>query len=311
MASRLDAKDVRIFCEMAFGTTSFSAIQDRRVSPAEIGRKVGLDEKTVRVRVKKMEEDGFIKYYQVMPNLGLLGLTLVGFYRLEALNLRTKYNVVERTHDTQYVVETVDYLGQTVTVAIAGSSPGEVQQVADGLASEFELHKREFHQRQTVQPSLRPDNLDWQVIKELRYSARRSSSDLAKALTITPRMADYRIGRLLDSGAMLVRATIDPRKQTGLVFYELEASVEERDRGSVAAELASRFGERLWSTLPLKDGLTASLFGFSIGEAEDDAIDASSIKGVKSCFPYLLKETIEPRGPNWIDRMIDDRLSKS
>jgi DNA-binding Lrp family transcriptional regulator len=75
----LDAKDVRIFCEMAFGTTSFSAIQDRRVSPSEIGRKVSLDEKTVRVRVKKMEDDGFIKYYQVMPNLNLFGLGRVGF----------------------------------------------------------------------------------------------------------------------------------------------------------------------------------------------------------------------------------------
>lgn len=305
----MDAKDVRIFCEMAFGTTSFSAIQDRRVSPSDIGRKVGLDEKTVRLRVKKMEENGFIKYYQVMPNLNLLGLPYVGFYRLEALNLQTKYNVVKRTHETPFVVETIDYLGQTISIAIAGSVPSGAQLVADRLASEFELHRREFHQRQVVVPSLRPDNLDWQVMKELRYSARRSSTDLAKALSITPRMADYRIGRLLDSGALLVRATIDPRKQTGLVFYELEVSTDLQHQTSVAEELTTKFGERLWSTVPSKGGLIASLFGFSIGEAEDAAIDAARIKWVDSCFPYLLKETIEPRGPNWIDRMIDERLA--
>jgi DNA-binding Lrp family transcriptional regulator len=300
--------DVRIFCEMAFGTTSFSAIQDRHVSPSEIGRKVGLDEKTVRVRVKKMEDDGFIKYYQVMPNLNLFGLGRVGFYRLEALNLQTKYNLVERTHEIPFVVETIDYLGPAVSVAIAGSTPQEIQGVAERLASEFELSRRELHQRQTMECALRPDNLDWQIIKELRYSARRSSTDLAKTLAITPRMAEYRIGRLLDSGAMLVRAAIDPRKQTGLAFYELELSVDEQHQASVAGELSARFGERLWSTLSSGSVLIASLFGFSMGEAEDAAINSGKIPGVKSCLPYLLKDTIEPRGPNWIDRLIEERL---
>jgi DNA-binding Lrp family transcriptional regulator len=305
----LDAKDVRIFCEMAFGTTSFSAIQDRRVSPSEIGRKVGLDEKTVRVRVKKMEDDGFIKYYQVVPNLNLFGLGRVGFYRLEALNLQTKYNLLNRTDETPFVVETIDYLGQTVSVAIAGPTANEIQQVVDKLTSEFELHARELHQRQTTECNLRPDNLDWQVIKELRYSARRSSTDLAKALSITSRMADYRIGRLLDSGAMLVRAAIDARKQTGLVFYELELAVDGQHQRSVTAELGAKFGERLWSTLSSKGVLVASMFGFSLGEVEDTAIDSSKIKGVGSCLLYLLKDTIEPRGPNWIDRLIEERLS--
>lgn len=295
---------------MAFGTTSFSVIQDRRVSPTDIGRKVGLDEKTVRMRVKKMEDDGFIKYYQVMPNLNLFGLGSVGYYRLEAINLMTKYNVIKMTHETPFVVETMDYLGQSFTVAIAGPTVRETQRVVDKLAAEFELHRREFHQTHLAEPSLRLDNLDWQLIRELRYSARRSASDLARALAITPRMAGYRLTRLLDSGAMLVRAAIDPRKQTGLVFYELEISADAQHQASVAREFEDVFRERLWSTMPSRDGMIASLFGFSLGEAEDAAIDAGKIEGVKSCLPYLLKETIEPRGPNWIDRMIEERLPK-
>jgi DNA-binding Lrp family transcriptional regulator len=207
------------------------------------------------------------------------------------------------------VVETIDYLGQTVSVAIAGPTADEIQQVVNRLTSEFELHGRELHQRQVTEYNLHPDNLDWQIIKELRYSARRSSTDLAKGLSITSRMADYRIGRLLDSGAMLVRAAIDARKQTGLVFYELELAVDGPHQQSVTAELGVRFGERLWSTLSSKGVLVASMFGFSLGEVEDTAIDSSRIKGVGSCLLYLLKDTMEPRGPNWIDRLIEDRAS--
>jgi DNA-binding Lrp family transcriptional regulator len=304
----LDAKDVRIFCEMAFGTTSFSTVPDRQVSPSEIGRRVGLDEKTVRIRVRKMEEDGFIKYYQVMPNLNLFGLGLMGFYRLSNETLATKYNLMSKLHDVPNLVEFIDYLGQFVTVAVAGSDPGEIQRLIDGLTREFMLGARETHQRQIPVSKLKPDILDWQIIKELRYSARRSSTDLAKALRITPRMAEYRIGRLLDSGGMLVRATIDPTRQTGLTFYELELAVDTQHQGAVAAELDKKFGERLWSTVASRGVLFASLFGFSLGEAEDGAIDAGKIEGVKSSLPFVLKKTMEPRGPNWIDRLIEAKL---
>lgn len=304
----LDAKDVRIFCEMAFGTTSFSAVPDRHVSPSEIGRRVNLDEKTVRIRVKKMEDDGFIKYYQVMPNLGLFGLGLVGFYRLYSETLATKYNLLNKLHDMPNLVEFIDYLGQFVSVAVAGSDPDKIKLSVDELAHEFMLGARETHQKQTPACKLKPDNLDWQIIKELRYSARRSSSDLAKALRITPRMADYRTGRLLDSGAMLVRATIDPTKQTGLTFYELELTVDTDHQTAVVSELERRFGERLWSTIASRGVLFASLFGFSLGEAEDGAIDAGKIRGVKSSLPFVLKKTLEPRGPNWIDRLIERKL---
>ncbi|HZW84758.1 MAG TPA: winged helix-turn-helix transcriptional regulator, partial [Nitrososphaerales archaeon] len=270
----MDAKDVRIFCEMAFGTTSFSEVPDRHVGPSEIGRRVGLDEKTVRIRVKKMEEDGFIKYYQVMPNLNLFGLGLVGSYKLYSETLSTKYNLLSKLQEVPNLVEFIDYMGQFVSVAVAGSNPGEIKRSIDELAHEFMLGARETHRRQTPMCKLKPDNLDWQIVKELRYSARRSPTDLAKALRITPRMAEYRIGRLLDSGAMLVRATIDPTRQTGLTFYELELTVDIQHQDAVAAELETRFGERLWSTLASKGVLFASLFGFSLGEAEDGAIDA-------------------------------------
>jgi DNA-binding Lrp family transcriptional regulator len=307
----MDAKDVRIFCEMAFGTTSFSTVRDRHVSPSAIGKTVGLDEKTVRVRIRKMEEDGFIKHYQVVPSLSLFGLNSIGFYRFEALNLATKRKVVEYTHEVPRVLETLDYLGQAVSISFAGSSPGEVQKSADSIALRFELTKWSLHQVPVRNCPQHVDRMDWGIIKELRYSARRSTTDLAKALSITTRMAEYRIGKLLESGAMHIQASIDPRKQIGLVFYELELSIVEEDEALVARLLAERHGERLWSTMTSNGVMLASLFGFSLGEPEDAAIDVGRLEGVKSCTLYVLKEAIEPRGPNWIDKQIEHELAKA
>jgi DNA-binding Lrp family transcriptional regulator len=307
----MDAKDVRIFCEMAFGTMSFSTVRDRQVSPSAIGKTVGLDEKTVRVRIKKMEEDGFIKHYQVAPSLSLLGLNSVGSYRFEALNLATKRRVVEYTDEIPHVLETLDYLGPFVSISFAGSSPAEVKKSADAVTSRFELSKWSLHEAALRNCSHRMDRTDWSIIKEMRYSARRSATDLARTLSITTRMAEYRIGRLLESGAMLVHASIDPRKQTGLVFYELELTVDEGGQGLVERLLAERHGERLWSTVRSSSVMIASMFGFSLGEPEDAAIDAAKFEGVKSCTLYVLKEAIEPRGPNWIDVQIEERLANA
>jgi len=304
----MDAKDVRIFCEMAFTSTSFSAVRDRHVSPSAIGKTIGLDEKTVRIRIRKMEEDGFIKHYQVFPSLSLFGLNIIGLYRFEALNLATKRNVIEYTHQVPRVLETLDYLGQAVSISFAGASPQDVQESANAMASRFELSKWSLHEAKVRDSPHHMDRIDWRIVKELRYSARRSTTDLARALAITTRMAEYRTGRLLESGAMVVQASIDPRKQTGLVFYELELSLAEASQASVARLLAERHGEKLWSTMTSNRVMLASLFGFSLGEPEDAALEAAKLEGVKSCTLYILKEAIEPRGPNWIDREIEHQL---
>lgn len=154
------------------------------------------------------------------------------------------------------------------------------------------------------------DRMDWQIIKELRYSARRSTADLARALSITTRMAEYRMGRLMESGAMLVHASIDPRRQTGLVFYELELTISETKQALVARLLAEKHGETIWSTMVSNGVMLVNLFGFSLGEPEDAAINAAKLEGVKACTLYVLKEAIEPRGPNWIDKQIDHELAK-
>ena len=79
----LDAKDVRIFCEIAFKGLDYDSFTDRRVSPLAIGRRLGLDEKTVRVRVKKMEDDGFIKCLSGDAQFGTFSTQKYDTYRLK------------------------------------------------------------------------------------------------------------------------------------------------------------------------------------------------------------------------------------
>ncbi len=305
----MDAKDVRIFCDIAFRDLSYSASIQRHVSPSEIGRKLGLDEKTVRSRIKKMEEDGFIKYYQAMPSLSLFGYGFITVYRFEALNIATKQKVIESTQKIPNVVEVIDYIGPSVSIDITSTTADDAKEPAEGIAARFELTQRTLGTRAIRDPHDTLDTLDWRLVQELRYDARMTTTDLSKSLEITPRMAEYRINKLLDSGALLIRAVINTQRQAGLVFYEMELSVDEARRGAIIGSLQEQHGEKLWSVnSPSPGAILANLFGFTLAEPEESALSALKIEGVKYCHLLMLKEVLEPRQPNWLDGLIGKKV---
>jgi DNA-binding Lrp family transcriptional regulator len=307
----LDDKDVRIFCEIAFKGLDYDSFTDRRVSPLAIGRKLGLDEKTVRIRVKKMEIDGFIKYYQAMPSLALFQLKNMCTYRFEALNIATKHRVIEYVQELPFIVEAIDYLGQVVSVSISGTSSDETDQVATGLANRFELYKWILGSRTIREPVSVADRLDWQIIQKLRYDALSGVKEISESLSITPRMVDYRVKKLLGSGMVLVRAIINGQKQEGLIFYELEVSVDEAKQYDVIKRLSEIYAEKLWSVRTLAAGvLLGNFFAFTLAEPEEAYINTLKLEGVRSCSLFMFKETVEPKRPNWIDDLIEQKIAQ-
>jgi DNA-binding Lrp family transcriptional regulator len=308
----LDAKDVRIFCEIAFKGLDYDSFTDRRVSPLAIGRKLGLDEKTVRVRVKKMEDDGFIKYYQAMPSLALFQLKNMNTYRFEALNIATKHRVIQYIQELPFIVEAIDYLGQILSVSISGTSSEEIDQVASGLANRFELYKWILGSRIMKESVSVADRLDWQIIQELRYDALSGVKELSESLSMTPRMVEYRIKKLLGSGMLLVRAITNSQKQQGLIFYELEMSVDETKQYDIIKRLSEIYAEKLWSVRTLAAGVVlGNFFAFTLAEPEEAYVNTLKLGGVRSCSLFIFKETVEPKRPNWMDRLIEQKIASS
>ncbi|HEX2558280.1 MAG TPA: Lrp/AsnC family transcriptional regulator, partial [Nitrososphaera sp.] len=251
-------------------------------------------------------------YYQAMPNLALFGVKITNSYRFEAVNITTKHRVVENIQQVPYVVEAVDYLGQALSVSIAGALSKDIEGVAGTLVNRFELTKMNLGVHSVKEPHSPPDKLDWQIIQKLRYDALCAAKVLAKELSITPRMVEYRITKLLDSGALLIRAIINTQKQEGLIFYELEMLVEESRQFAVVKLLSEMYGEKLWSIRTSEGGvLLANFFGFTLAEPEETAVKALEFDGVRSCSLLIFKEIIEPKRPNWIDALIEQKISSS
>src|SRR2546428_12466807 len=82
--------------------------KNRRPSPKEIGAKLHLDERTVRLRTAKMEKEGFIQYYHTVPNLWLIGNPLASFYNFSATSITAKRDTLQKSRDENDVIDIAD-----------------------------------------------------------------------------------------------------------------------------------------------------------------------------------------------------------
>ncbi len=307
----MDAIDVRIFCEMAFKYADYDGFSDRRISPKEIGTKLGLDEKTVRLRVKKLEEDEFIKYYQALPNLTLFGYNELCSLILEAPDVASKRAALEHFLRAPSVVEVDDFQGPMFSVGVGAVSPEEAKMLMSGMASEagLKLHPNVL-ERKSRPPLLQPDKLDWRLIQSLRYDALRPTKGISDSLSITYRMAEYRISRLLDSRVFFVTVLLNSKKQQGIIFYGLTLIVDPSNQSRLLSQLRQLHGEKLWLIgAPDDHTIFVNLFSLTSGEPEDAVLGASKLEGVKQCFLMIHRERFEPDRPSWIDHAIENKAT--
>lgn len=300
-----------IFCEMSFKYFDYPG-KNRRPSPKRIGSKLGLDERTVRSRTRKMEREGFIQYYQTMPNLFLFDRPVTSLCNFDASNISTKLQALQKARDASDVIDIADFLGETFGLTISGSSEKDVKEKADRIGNHLGISS--FHltpPRLFPRPTMTLDNLDWRLIRSLRYDALRSTKEIAKDLGITYRMAEHALGRLFESMALSTRAIINARDPKGIIFYSLNLSLNAEKTTPVIHRLRASYGERLWwHVSPPGPMVVLFLFASSIGRAEDDLLQALSSPGVRDGSLTIFKGWVEPKRPSWIDGLIGEEIER-
>ncbi len=307
----MDTTDVLIFCEMSFKYFDYAG-KNRRPSPGEIGRKLGLDERTVRLRTKKMEREGFIQYYQTIPNLRLFDRPLAYLCNFHAADLRAKKHALDLLQEAKSIIDIADFLGESFGVTISAASNQDVEEKAGEFAELIGISQFLLTPPRSFPPLHKSlDKLDWQLVNALRYDALKPAEEVANQLGITRRMTDYAVGKLFQSQSISTRAIINARDPQGIIFYSLNLSLNPQKQDQTIRELREAYGERLWWSFT-PPGPSASLFLFAtfIGRAEDDLLEALARPGVRGGSVTIFKGWVEPKRPSWLDKMIEERIAR-
>jgi len=306
----MDTLDVRIFCEMGFKYHPPNSAADRRPSFLTVAKSLGVDVRTVKARVARFEEDGFVVRYQLLPNYNALGLSCSTYaFRFDDPARKKEAEQKAKTvPEVSQVMEMVNTLLATVLFKEPEGLRSAVERLTE-LCRGDEVIKAYDTNMPFVASRL--NSTDWRIMKSLRNDALKPSEEIARELGVTRRAVNYRLERLVESRAFFVVPMLDMRKVTNIIFYTLVFFVDESlDRGEVVDRITKAFGEKSFYRIVNSTGVIVfGMFGHGIGEPEANYRKAAELRGVSRA---ILEYTLGIYDcPAVIDDAIEEKIAES
>lgn len=281
-----------------------------RLDPWSLGRTLGVDGKTIKLRIRKMEKQGFIQYYQIYSNYSLLGVEGLA-YILEVSDLQAKYEAIEKISLLDGVVEIYNFFGNTFCVDFTYR---DTQDHDKRLSLLKELSKCSssirFYGRVMPPVNIRLTNLDWRIIKSLRYDAFKRPSKVAEELGVSVKTVKKRFQRMTDNNAIIIVPVINPGEVANTITYGLLFFLEDNGREDTVRRILEAFQSSCFiAETPPAGNIMLVNFARTLGETEDALLQSKSIKGVKDARLYVLKELREYS--EWMDREIEKKIEET
>ncbi len=284
-----------------------------RDSVASIARRVGVDEDTVRHRLKRIEGSGFIQDWRLYVNASLWG----------GGNVQIRFDV-ESTAPKSAIVERLRLVPGMTHVAVFYDSLVALFEYEDAsaLPRQIELVRRlveapeVFVARDAFPPcALSLTACDWDLIRALRRDPRRSYVELAAAAQVSPRTARARLSRLLAGGVAFAWPTLNMRAPLDGMSVQLEVRYPGERKAAVDAAIASHAEAYHWHTVHLIPFRPADLWpcGYhlivpNLSVARDLLEWAQRVPGVSHARLYVYEDLVTFFEE--YDQALDWRLSR-
>ncbi len=247
----MDPTDLRIVRWMYPGGTWGPWGVDPRVTPGEIGQRVGLGRGAVWARIRSWLKEGFFRPYEVRPNYRLFGVDLqqVDLHLADpsdATNVMDELEVVDGV--------TSAWMGFGDTASADSVWRVSVYCVVEGRSS-LERTMRMFRRLSTgrvadgpfvfhlPEVTHAPSALDWRVIDALRADPRASLTRVARQLGVTLKTLIRRRDALLDGHAIWYFPQFDWGQHPSIVLRVFHD--ERRGASSVLRDVEDRYPEFL------------------------------------------------------------------
>ena len=319
---KIDLKDRKILYELDY---------DSRQSLTQVGKKVGLKKDIVSYRIKRLQDEGYIKCFYTVIDAYKLGYSLFRYYvnlqyatpeiREEIIKYLTNYRnictvseslgkydliIVVWVNDVsefyRFWSDTLDKFGdyfesKIFTVYIHGVGFRQTYL----LTENYKLEDRKDHEYFGVGKSVQIDEMDYHLLNELALNARTPLIDLAKKFSCSSQTINYRIKRLKKEGLIQgFRVAVDESK---LGFKRFKVDVNLKNHSQRKKIISHITNNPYLLYISTSTGLCDLEFEFMVKEQKQliDIIEDINIKFPQSMKNYSIygdfnnyKETFLP-----------------
>lgn len=306
----MDAVDIKILRTMGLRPYGQSPQNSQAFKPSYIAKQIGVEPKTVKARLKSMQKEGFICFYQIYPNFKHLGINGAG-YLFELAEEEQKPEAIKRAAMLDGLLEAHDFLGSKLCIDLSYRSNPDLERKLK-LLSEFTggVRATPFYRRYMPAVERPLSLLDWRILKALRHDALQPLSMVASQLKVSLKTVKRRFDRMAREGSFFIAPALDPGKSKGMMLFELLVYTH-RDADNLTIQKILKAAEEnyLFHYVPISQTLgnfDMLLFAESTGEIERIRQETRKIAGVSKVDALVLQGWHDFTG--WIDAAMQEKI---
>lgn len=288
--------------------------QDPNVfKPGWLAERLGVDVKTVKSHLATMEKTGFIRFYQVYPNFQHLGIE-DSAWLFRSSDEDRKAELIRAVEPIEGLVEVHNFIGPQLCVDLSYSSAGDLAKKLQRLQQlTDDPSPVRFYERHMPKVDRQLSKLDWQVLKALRYRARRPLKEAAEEIDVNLRTFRRRFERMAREGSLFIIPAVDPSKASGLVLFELLVYTNpDANSSTIQRVLKITDDHYVYHYVPSSQGLgnfDILAFAETTGDVEALRQQARYVPGVAKVEALIFSGWNEYT--QWLDKAIDQAIEQS
>lgn len=297
-----DDLDIRIIRALA----SPSSFQwDVRISYAKVAAGLGIDEETVRHRLKHMNDVRFLGGWQLILNPVLLG-RMAAIVELNVGDSESKAEVISRLSLLPCVTLIDNLYGKDLAVTTLYENAATLARQVR-LMESFSGGRTPISWKLGFPPcELTPTRTDWRIMQALRRDGRGRLSDVARSLRISTRTVKRRILQLAEGNAFYLDPLLDLGKVGG-VRCRFWVTAEASWKDAVDKAILSGLQRIIWThTAPQEYSLFVAHLS-NLSELDERLVWMRQLRGVREVRSTIEVEHIHVQ--EWLEGEIANQLS--
>ena len=257
-----------------------------RKTYADVAARLGVDEETVRNRLKRLKESGFLVGWRVVPNPALFGLESAMMY-LDFRDQGPKEEAVAQLKKTDGVVVIASVYAKSLLVTYYDDREHRISKTiarSPGLAGSQPIGGMRM-----PPTDFRMTPTDWRIVGLMLQNAEEDVPSVARKVKVSSRTVKRRLNGMMESSAISVMPVIDQSKSGG-VSYTLMIEAEGGKASEVGERVAPEIANLVFRATFGKDGL---IFGYSapnIAEGKALLRTVERLSGVRSARMYAVDD---------------------
>jgi len=303
---RSDDLPVRILKEL----TSPSSFQwNFRESYSGLARRLGADEETIRLALKRAIDSGAILGWRLVLNPDIFGGFLAGI-QLDVLGGQDrKYEAISKIKLIEGVILVLDFHGTGLRIVSYYDSQKSLERKIDLIKSICDYKgKAQSWKTELPKCDLRLREIDWRILKSIRKNPRRDVSEVANEAGVSTRTANRRIRAMVDSKVAYLIPIRNVKKSKGVLSCCIVSCTEDKKK-EIEGEILSS-GRRVdFGFNSAKDMLIITLALDNLEDADEVRAFISRIQGVEGVRMDILREFIFVDG--WLDDLVERKAKRT